>query len=49
MWKNFDADSTSELKKYERKWIRLLLKDENLSKDPFPMIKEKATKKIDPI
>ena len=46
MWKQFDADKTTELKKRERKWISLLLKDENVSKDTVPMIKKNAMEKL---
>lgn len=47
MWKQFDADETTELKERERKWISLLLKDQNVSKDTVPMIKKNAMEKLE--
>lgn len=46
MWKQFDADETTELKEREREWIRFLLKDEIVSKDTVPMIKKNAMEKL---
>ncbi len=47
MWKEFDADETTELKEREKEWIHFLLKDEVVSKDTVLMIKKKAIEKLE--